>query len=67
MSDVTPGKQYLGVICRKCAKHSPFVEVETGDQLGETVGEFEIECSRCGHKDVYPASELRMMEAHYKN
>ena len=67
MPEITPGKQYLGVICRKCGKPAPFVEVDAGDKLGKTGGEFEIACAQCGHKDMYPTGELRMMEAHYKN
>ena len=66
MANVEPGRQYLGVICRKCAKPSPFVEVETGTKLGDVAGEFEIVCVQCGHKAVYRARELRMMEVHRK-
>ena len=66
MAEVTPGKTYVGVTCRKCGQSAPFVEVETRTKLGETGGHFEIECVNCGHTDQYPATELRTMEAHYK-
>jgi len=66
MTDVTPGKTYLGVTCKGCGKPAPFVEIEPGTKLGETVGYFDIECPACGHKDQYRANELHTMQAHYK-
>ena len=67
MAAVEPGKQYLGVLCKKCRQLAPFVEVETGTQLGDVGGEFEVECVHCGYTATYPATELRMMEAHQKH
>ncbi len=67
MAEIEPGKQYLGVICKNCGQRAPFVEVEDGAQIGEAGGEFEIVCPLCDHKDLYPASELRMMKAHRKH
>ena len=67
MASVEPGKTYLGVTCRNCEKPVPFVEVEPGTKLGETAGDFEIVCPFCEHRDQYPPSAFRMMEAHYKH
>ena len=67
MADVEPGKTYLGITCRQCGKLSPFVEFEPGTTLGQTGGEFEIECVRCGHEAVYQANELRKMKVHRKH
>jgi hypothetical protein len=66
MTSVEPGKQYLGIVCRKCGKPSPYVEVEEGTQLGATTGQWEIACVHCGHKAWYPVSELQMMKTHLK-
>jgi len=66
MAAVEPGKTYLGVTCRNCQEPAPFVEVEEGTTLGETGGQFQIECVSCGHTALYPAHELRTMKAHYK-
>lgn len=67
MSNVEPGKTYLGVVCQKCKKSAPFVEIKEGTTLGKTAGEFDIECPWCGHKAAYPAHELRTMEVHRKH
>ena len=66
MPTVEPGKQYLVVICKNCAQLTPFVEVGKGSEIGISGGIFEIQCAACGHKADYPASELRMLETHYK-
>lgn len=67
MTAIEPDKTYLGIICRKCGEPAPFVEVEEGTRLGETGGDFQIQCPHCGHDDRYLASELRTMTVHRKH
>ncbi len=65
MADVTPGKQYLGVVCRNCGLRAPLVEVDHGTKLGNFEwGEFDVACVHCGHEASYQVSELRMMTVH---
>lgn len=67
MADVIPGRQYLGVTCRKCGELAPFVEVDPGTKLTDAGGTFEVVCLHCGHKADYPATAFRLMKAHQKH
>ena len=48
MADIKPGQIFLGVTCKMCFRPTPWVEIEEGDQLGETGGEITVQLPDVG-------------------